>query len=153
MKLQQEFLLARPLEQDCAFFDGVPAVACLPDAGYPVPSGEGRHTGKASKKVGPLKASFEVETDIACGSASRKVSMSGMQVVQKGAARGKVAMCCALAEAGDHTRETDDADYVALRPHRPVRARRHHSGTRRDCNCGTLFRNRSARRPSCSWPS
>ncbi|VDC24978.1 SRPBCC family protein [Pseudogemmobacter humi] len=111
MKLQQEFVLARPRERVWAFFGDVPAVArCLPGAEYTGPSGDNSHTGRMSMKVGPFQASFEGEAEVLYDAAAHKVSMSGKGVDKKGASRGKMVMDCLISDEGGSTRVAVDAD-------------------------------------------
>ena len=111
MKLQQEFVLARPRERVWAFFGDVPAVArCLPGAEYTGPSGDNSHTGRMSMKVGPFQASFEGEAEVLYDAAAHKVSMSGKGVDKKGASRGKMVMDCLILDEGGSTRVAVDAD-------------------------------------------
>jgi uncharacterized protein len=111
MKLHQEFVIARPLDEVWRFFHDIPAVAgCLPGAEYLGPTQEGRHTGKVSAKVGPFQASFEGEADVRYDDAHKSVALEGKGVDRKGASRGKMTMACALAPAGANTTITVDSD-------------------------------------------
>ncbi len=111
MKLQQEFVLARPRDQVWAFFNDVPAVAaCLPGAEYLGLAEDGKHIGKMSMKVGPFQASFEGEAEANYDAENHKVSMTGKGVDKKGASRGKMVMDCGILDEDGKTRVVVDAD-------------------------------------------
>lgn len=111
MKLHQEFVIARPLDEVWRFFHDVGAVAgCLPGAEYLGVKDDGKHAGKVSAKVGPFQASFEGEADVRYDEAARAVTLEGKGVDRKGASRGKMTMACALQKAGSGTAITVDSD-------------------------------------------
>jgi carbon monoxide dehydrogenase subunit G len=85
MKLHQEFVIARPLDEVWRFFHDVPDVAaCLPGAEYLGAKEDGRHAGKVSAKVGPFQASFEGEADVRYDEAAKSVALEGKGVDRKG---------------------------------------------------------------------
>jgi carbon monoxide dehydrogenase subunit G len=111
MKLHQEFVIARPIEEVWSFFRDVPRVAvCVPGAEYIGPKDDGRHAGKVSTKVGPFQASFEGEADVRYDEAAKSVALEGKGVDRKGASRGKMTMACALLESGAGTAIVVDSD-------------------------------------------
>ncbi len=111
MKLHQEFVIARPLDEVWRFFHDVPDVAaCLPGAEYLGPKEDGRHAGKVSAKVGPFQASFEGEADLCYDEAAKSVALKGKGVDRKGASRGKMTMACTLRQAGPGTAIIVDSD-------------------------------------------
>lgn len=111
MKLHQEFVIARPLDEVWSFFHDVPRVAvCVPGAEYIGPKDDGRHAGKVSAKVGPFQASFEGEADVRYDEAAKSVALEGKGVDRKGASRGKMTMACALQESGAGTAIVVDSD-------------------------------------------
>jgi uncharacterized protein len=111
MKLHQEFVIARPLDEVWRFFRDVPDVAaCLPGAEYLGAKEDGRHAGKVSAKVGPFQASFEGEADIRYDEAAKSVALEGKGVDRKGASRGKMTMACRLQPAGAGTSIVVDSD-------------------------------------------
>ncbi|MBR0752011.1 SRPBCC family protein [Bradyrhizobium jicamae] len=111
MKLHQEFVIARPLDEVWRFFHDVPAVAaCLPGAEYLGPRDDGRHAGKVSAKVGPFQASFEGEAEVRYDEAAKSVALEGKGVDRKGASRGKMTMVCSLQPVGAGTAITVDSD-------------------------------------------
>ncbi len=111
MKLHQEFVIARPLDEVWRFFHDVPGVAaCLPGAEYLGPRDDGRHAGKVSAKVGPFQASFEGEADVRYDEDRKSVTLEGKGVDRKGASRGKMTMACTLQDAGAQTSIVVDSD-------------------------------------------
>jgi uncharacterized protein len=111
MKLHQEFVIARPLDEVWRFFHDVPDVAaCLPGAEYLGAKGDGRHAGKVSAKVGPFQASFEGEANVRYDEAAKSVALEGKGVDRKGASRGKMTMACTLQQAGAGTSIIVDSD-------------------------------------------
>jgi carbon-monoxide dehydrogenase small subunit len=111
MKLHQEFVIARPIDEVWSFLRDVPRVAvCVPGAEYIGPKDDGRHAGKVSAKVGPFQASFEGEADVRYDEAAKSVALEGKGVDRKGASRGKMTMACALQESGTGTAITVDSD-------------------------------------------
>jgi carbon monoxide dehydrogenase subunit G len=111
MKLHQEFVIARPIDEVWSFFRDVSRVAaCLPGAEYIGPKDDGRHAGKVSAKVGPFQASFEGEADVRYDEAAKSVALEGKGVDRKGASRGKMTMVCALQESGAGTAIVVDSD-------------------------------------------
>jgi carbon-monoxide dehydrogenase small subunit len=111
MKLHQEFVIARPLDEVWRFFHDVPNVAaCLPGAEYLGANEDGRHAGKVSAKVGPFQASFEGEARVRYHEATKSVALEGKGVDRKGASRGKMTMACTLQQAGPGTAIIIDSD-------------------------------------------
>ncbi len=111
MKIQQSFVVARPVPIVWAFFHDIPKVAeCLPGADYLGPGEDGSLSGKVSAKVGPFQASFEGEAKVDYDDADHKVDFNGKGVDRKGASRGKMSMTCRLFPDGQSTRVSVDAD-------------------------------------------
>ncbi|MCK1713410.1 MULTISPECIES: SRPBCC family protein [unclassified Bradyrhizobium] len=111
MKLHQEFVIARPIDEVWSFFRDVPRVAaCMPGAEYIGAKDDGRHAGKVSAKVGPFQASFEGEADVRYDEAAKSVALEGKGVDRKGASRGRMTMACALQESGVGTAIVVDSD-------------------------------------------
>ncbi len=111
MKIQQSFVVARPVPVVWAFFHDIPRVAaCLPGADYLGTREDGSLSGKVSAKVGPFQASFEGEAKVAYDDADHKVDFDGKGVDRKGASRGKMSMTCRLVPEGQSTRVSVDAD-------------------------------------------
>ncbi|MCK1387579.1 SRPBCC family protein [Bradyrhizobium sp. 21] len=111
MKLHQEFVIARPIDEVWSFFRDVPRVAmCVPGAEYIGPTDDARHAGKVSAKVGPFQASFEGEADVRYDEATKSVALEGKGVDRKGASRGKMSMACTLKESGAGTAIVVDSD-------------------------------------------
>ena len=111
MKLHQEFVIARPLDEVWRFFHDVPDVAaCLPGAEYLGAKEDGRHAGKVSAKVGPFQASFEGEADVRYDETAKSVALEGKGVDRKGASRGKMTMACTLRDTGAGTEIVIDSD-------------------------------------------
>lgn len=111
MKLEQTFVIDRPIAAVWAAFHDIPAMAaCLPGAEYLGPKDDGKHAGKVSSKIGPFQASFEGEADIAYDEASHTISVDGKGVDRKGNSRGRMTMVCALAEDGTGTRVAVSSD-------------------------------------------
>jgi uncharacterized protein len=111
MKLHQEFVIARSLDDVWSFLHDVPSVAsCLPGAEYIGPKEDGRHAGRVSAKVGPFQASFEGEADVRYDEAQKSVVLEGKGVDRKGASRGKMTMVCTLRQAGAQTSAAIESD-------------------------------------------
>ncbi|MGA7809840.1 SRPBCC family protein [Bradyrhizobium sp.] len=111
MKLHQEFVIARPLDEVWSFLHDIPKVAgCLPGADYIGPTQDGRHAGKVSAKVGPFQASFEGEAQVRYDETNKLVSLEGKGIDRKGASRGKMTMDCALRADGERTALVVDSD-------------------------------------------
>ncbi|MDE5442413.1 hypothetical protein GWG65_13335 [Bradyrhizobium sp. CSA207] len=111
MKLHQEFVIARPIDEVWSFFRDVPRVAaCMPGAEYIGAKDDGRHAGKVSAKVGPFQASFEGEADVRYDEAAKSVALEGKGVDRKGASRGRMTMACALQATGAGTAIVVDSD-------------------------------------------
>jgi len=111
MKLHQEFVIARPLDDVWSFLHDVPGVAgCLPGAEYMGPKDDGRHAGKVSAKIGPFQASFEGEAEVRYDEARKSVALEGKGVDRKGASRGKMTMVCTLQDISGQTSIVIDSD-------------------------------------------
>lgn len=111
MKLNQEFEVARSLDDVWDFFKDIPTVAgCLPGAEYDGLSDDGKHNGKMSMKVGPFQTSFVGVADVTYDDETHGINLKGSGVDKKGSSRGKMSMVCKLEANGASTKASVDAD-------------------------------------------
>lgn len=111
MRIEQSFVVARPVPVVWAFFHDIPKVAeCLPGAEYLGTKENGSLSGKVSAKVGPFQSSFEGEARVDYDDEDHKVGFEGKGIDRKGASRGKMSMMCRLIPEGESTRVSVDAD-------------------------------------------
>jgi len=111
MKLKQDFLINRPLDEVWSFFHDIPALAeCLPGAEYLGATDNGRHSGRLTSKVGPFQASFAGEAEVTYDEAARTITCDGKGVDKKGNSRGKMTMVCKVTPAEGGTAVNAESD-------------------------------------------
>ena len=111
MKIQNQFIVSRPLAVVWQFFHEAPKVAaCLPGAEYLGSTGDDTHKGRVSVKVGPFQANFEGEAKVTYQEEAKMVRLDGKGVDRKGASRGRMVMDCRLSEQGAATLVDVEAD-------------------------------------------
>jgi uncharacterized protein len=111
MKIEQQFVVARPLPVVWDFFKDIPRVAaCMPGAEYLGQKPEGPYLGRVTTKVGPFQTNFEGEADVTFDDAAKQVRSVGKGVDKKGASRGKMTILCSLFDEGGSTKVVVDAD-------------------------------------------
>ena len=85
MNIEQEFTVARPLDQVWSFFQDVPEVAkCLPGAELTEDLGDGKFKGKLDAKVGPMSVSFEGKATVSADAAARTGVIEGAGADRRG---------------------------------------------------------------------
>ena len=111
MKISQKFAVAKNPSSVWNFFQDIPRVArCLPGAEYLGPTNEGKHAGRITSKVGPIRASFEGEAAVRYDDASRLIHVEGNGADKKAASQGKMTMDCRISELDGTTVVTIEAD-------------------------------------------
>lgn len=111
LKIEQQFIVSRPLPVVWAFFHDIPKVAaCMPGAEYLGQTPEGKYLGKVTTKVGPFQTSFEGEAEVTFDEDLKQVTSAGKGVDKKGASRGKMTLLCRVEPEGQATKVSVDAD-------------------------------------------
>lgn len=117
MKIEQEFVVARPPADVWEFFQDVPAVAqCLPGAELAGQGEDGSYAGTLSVKLGPMTAAFEGKATIDPDEANRTATIDGKGVDKKGGSRGQVKVVYTIAEDSDGSKVNVDADVTLSGP-------------------------------------
>lgn len=117
MKISQEFEVARPADDVWTFFQEVPAVAqCLPGAELAGQDEDGSYQGSLSAKLGPMTSTFEGTAVITPDEANRTATIEGKGVDKKGGSRGQVKVVYTIAEAGEGSTVTVEADVTLSGP-------------------------------------
>jgi carbon monoxide dehydrogenase subunit G len=111
MKIEQEFVVARPPANVWDFFQNVPAVAqCLPGAELTGQNEDGSYSGNLSVKLGPMTAAFEGTATIEPDEANRTATIDGKGVDKKGGSRGQVKVVYSIMEDPEGSKVNVDAD-------------------------------------------
>lgn len=117
MKIEQEFVVARPPADVWNFFQNVPSVAqCLPGAELTGQNEDGSYSGNLSVKLGPMTAAFEGKATIEPDEANRTATIDGKGVDKKGGSRGQVKVVYTIAEDADGSKVNVDADVTLSGP-------------------------------------
>lgn len=117
MKIEQEFVVARPPADVWEFFQDVPAVAqCLPGAELAGQSEDGSYAGTLSVKLGPMTAAFEGKATIDPDEDNRTATIDGKGVDKKGGSRGQVKVVYTIAEDPAGSKVNVDADVTLSGP-------------------------------------
>ncbi len=117
MNIQQEFTVARPLEQVWNFFQNVPEVArCLPGAELTEELGDGQFKGKLDAKVGPMSVSFDGKATVSADAATRTGVIEGSGADRRGGSRGKVKVEYVLIGVEGGTKVSMDAEIAISGP-------------------------------------
>ena len=117
MNIEQEFTVARPLEQVWDFFQGVPEVVkCLPGAELTEELVDGQFKGKLDVKVGPMSVSFDGKATVTSDAAAKTGVIEGSGADRRGGSRGKVKVEYSLAEVDGGTKVSMDADIAISGP-------------------------------------
>lgn len=117
MKIEQEFVVARPPADVWEFFQDVPAVAqCLPGAELAGQGDDGSYAGTLSVKLGPMTAAFEGKATIEPDEANRTATIDGKGVDKKGGSRGQVKVVYAIAEDPEGSKVNVDANVTLSGP-------------------------------------
>jgi carbon monoxide dehydrogenase subunit G len=117
MKIEQEFVVARPPSDVWKFFQDVPSVAqCLPGAELAGENEDGSYSGNLSVKLGPMTASFEGKATIEPDEANRTATIDGKGVDKKGGSRGQVKVVYAIADDAEGSKVSVDADVTLSGP-------------------------------------
>lgn len=111
MQIKQSVLVSRPRGEVWELFQDTPAIArCMPGAELTRDDGNGTYAGIVSIKLGPFKASFEGEVTHVPDPATYSGRAEGRGVDKKGGSRSRMTMTYALAEKGESTELSLDAD-------------------------------------------
>jgi carbon monoxide dehydrogenase subunit G len=111
MKIAHEFRVARPMTTVWEFFQDIPEVAqCLPGAELLSDEGDGAYKGRVSVKLGPLSATFDGQAAVSTDPSTHTGTIDGKGADRRGGSRGTVKVLYALAEDGDGTKVSIDAD-------------------------------------------
>jgi len=117
MNVEQEFTVARPLEQVWDFFQNVPEVAkCLPGAELTEELGDGQFKGKLDAKVGPMSVSFDGKATMTADVATKTGVIKGSGADRRGGSRGKVKVEYALTAVEGGTKVNMDAEIAISGP-------------------------------------
>lgn len=111
MQIKQSVLVNRPRDEVWELFQDIPVIArCMPGAELTRDDGNGTYAGTVSIKLGPFKASFEGEVTHVPDPATYSGRAEGRGVDKKGGSRSRMTMTYALAEKGEATELSLDAD-------------------------------------------
>lgn len=117
MKIEQEFVVARPPEVVWELFQDVPSVAqCLPGAELLGRDDDGSYQGRLSVKLGPMTAAFEGKATVAPDPASRTAIIEGRGVDKRGGSRGQVKVEYSVVAEGSGSKVSIDADVTLSGP-------------------------------------
>lgn len=117
MKIEQEFVVARPPDVVWRLFQDVPSVAqCLPGAELLGRSDDGSYQGKLSVKLGPMTAAFEGTATVTPDPAGKRAIIEGKGVDRSGGSRGQVKVSYAVVPEGSGSKVTIDADVTLSGP-------------------------------------
>lgn len=117
MKIEQEFVVARPPADVWDFFQDVPSVAqCLPGAELTDQNDDGSYAGSLSVKLGPMTAAFEGKATITPDEPNKTATIDGKGVDKKGGSRGQVKVVYAIADDPGGSRVNVDADVTLSGP-------------------------------------
>ncbi|MBX3582222.1 MAG: SRPBCC family protein [Rhizobiaceae bacterium] len=111
MQIKQSVTVNRPREEVWALFQDIPTIAgCMPGAELTRDNGNGSYAGVVSIKLGPFKAAFEGEVQHESDAENFSGKAEGRGVDKKGGSRSRMTMAYALADKGDATELTVNAD-------------------------------------------
>jgi carbon-monoxide dehydrogenase small subunit len=111
MKIEHQFIVARPPDVVWEFFQDVPSVAqCLPGAELMGQSEDGSYEGKLSVKLGPMAASFEGKAVVTPDPATKTASIEGKGVDRSGGSRGQVKVNYSIVPDGSGSKVGVEAD-------------------------------------------
>jgi uncharacterized protein len=111
MHIQQSVTMNRPREEVWALFQDIPAIAgCMPGAMLTRDNGDGSYTGTVAIKLGPFKAGFEGEVQHRPDPVTFSGKAEGKGIDKKGGSRSRMTMNYALAEHGEATELSIDAE-------------------------------------------
>ena len=117
MKIEQEFVVARPPSDVWDFFQDVPAVAqCLPGAELTGQNDDGSYSGSLSVKLGPMTAAFEGKATIDPDEDNRTATIDGKGVDKKGGSRGQVTVVYTIVEDPEGSKVNVDANVTLSGP-------------------------------------
>ena len=118
MKLEQSFVVHRPLDQVWKAFQDIPAMAeCLPGASLLEDLGNGVYRGRIQSKLGPFSASFEGEASISPDAGNKTGHVEGKGIDKRGGSRSRLVLDYRLEPVGtDDTRVTVLADVTLSGP-------------------------------------
>jgi carbon monoxide dehydrogenase subunit G len=117
MRIEQEFVVARPPADVWDFFQNVPSVAqCLPGAELSGQNDDGSYAGSLSVKLGPMTAAFEGKATIEPDEANRTASIDGKGVDRKGGSRGQVKVVYSILEDPQGSKVNVDANVTLSGP-------------------------------------
>jgi len=93
MKLEQSFVVHRPLDQVWKAFQDIPAMAeCLPGASLLEDQGNGVYRGRIQSKLGPFSASFEGEASISSDAGNKTGHVEGKGIDKRGGSRSRLVL-------------------------------------------------------------
>ena len=111
MQIKQSVTVSRPREEVWALFQDIPTIAgCMPGAVLTRDNGDGSYAGTVSIKLGPFKAGFEGEVQHRPDPATFTGTAEGKGIDKKGGSRSRLTMHYALAEIGEVTELSIDAE-------------------------------------------
>lgn len=111
MQIKHTVTVNRPREEVWTLFQDIPAIAgCMPGAELGRDNGDGSYAGTVSIKLGPFKAGFEGEVRHRPDPATFSGTAEGKGVDKKGGSRSRMTMNYALAETGEATELSIDAE-------------------------------------------
>jgi carbon monoxide dehydrogenase subunit G len=117
MRIEQEFVVARPPADVWDFLQNVPSVAqCLPGAELSGQNDDGSYAGSLSVKLGPMTAAFEGKATIEPDEANRTASIDGKGVDRKGGSRGQVKVVYSILEDPQGSKVNVDANVTLSGP-------------------------------------
>jgi carbon monoxide dehydrogenase subunit G len=117
MKLEQSFVVHRPVDQVWKIFQDIPAMAdCVPGATLLEDQGDGIYRGRIQSKLGPFSASFEGEAVVKQDEARKSGHVEGKGVDKRGGSRSKLVLDYRLEPVGTDTRVTVLADVILSGP-------------------------------------
>src|SRR5262245_39670031 len=117
MRLEQNFVIHRSLDQVWKAFQDIPAMAdCLPGATLLEDRGNGVYSGHIQSKLGPLSARFEGEAAVTQDEASKSGHVEGKGIDKRGNSRSKLVLDYRLEPIGTDTRVTILADVTLSGP-------------------------------------
>ncbi len=111
MQIKQSITVNSPREEVWALFQDIPTIAgCMPGAELTRDNGDGSYAGSVSIKLGPFKAAFEGEVRHQPDPAHFSGTAEGRGIDKKGGSRSRMTMNYALADRGEVTDLSLEAD-------------------------------------------
>lgn len=111
MKISQSFNVSKPLPLVWEFFKDIPVVArCMPGAALTEDKGGGVYAGRLGIKLGPFSAHFDGEATVTRDDGDHAGHVEGRGIDKRGGSRSKLIMDYGLADRGEETQVTIDAD-------------------------------------------